>query len=140
MSIPQKHILIVDDSDDDRGLYAYYLSHKGYRISKASNGREGQEKAIELQPDLILMDLWLPILSGWQVIQNLKEDPRTKSIPIVVLTGHSFVRPLGVECSLTKPFPLDLLGKEIAKILQSEDSKEETSVGAGRSSRRKVKV
>jgi two-component system, cell cycle response regulator DivK len=119
MGTPQTHILVVDDSEDDRGMYAYYLSQKGYRVSKARDGREGQEKAIELQPNLILMDLWLPILSGWQVIQNLKVDDRTKNIPILVITGHSFVRPLGCEGSLTKPFPLDQLGKEITKVLQS---------------------
>ena len=60
MADAQAHILYVEDSEDDRKLYTYFLSKKGFRVSTATNGREALQKALELQPDLILMDLGFP--------------------------------------------------------------------------------
>jgi len=115
----QTHILIVDDSVDDRNMYAHYLCMKGFRVSKARDGKESLERALELQPDLILMDLWLPRMSGWEATQRLKVDERTKHIPVLVVTSHSSARPLECDGLLTKPCPLDQLGAEIAGILES---------------------
>lgn len=111
----QAHILIVDDSADDRNVYSYYLASKGYRVTKAHDGKEALERAFGLLPDLIVLDLWLPKISGWEVMQRLRADGRTKHIPVVVVTGHTLVQPLECDGFLTKPCPLDELGVEIAQ-------------------------
>ena len=107
MGNPQKQILIVDDSADDRNLFVHYLSQKGYAVSTARDGKGGLEKAVELQPDLVLLDLWLPLVSGWAILKRLKSDPGTQDIPILVVTGHSLVRPLQSAGLLTKPVRLE---------------------------------
>jgi two-component system, cell cycle response regulator DivK len=117
MQSEQTHILIVEDSADDRIMYAQYLSQKGYRVSKACDGKEGLEQALELQPHLILMDLWLPKISGWVAMHLLKADGRTKHIPVLVITGHSSVRTRECAGWLMKPCPLDQLDAEIARVL-----------------------
>lgn len=113
----QEHILIVEDSEDDRIVFAQYLSLHGYRVSKAADGKEGLEKALELKPDLVLIDLWLPKVSGWEAIHRLRADQRTGRIPILVVTGHSSVRCEDCDGWLTKPCPLDQLGAEVAALL-----------------------
>jgi CheY-like chemotaxis protein len=115
----QTHILIVDDSADDRNMYTHYLTRKGYRVSKAHDGKEGLEKAFWLVPDVILLDLWLPKISGWEVMQHLRAEERTKNIPVLVITGHTLVQPLECDAFLTKPCPLDQLGVEIAHTVKA---------------------
>jgi len=119
MEKEQIHILIVEDSDDDREMLAYHLSLKGYRVSKAGDGKEGLEKAFELHPQLILMDLWLPLIGGWEATRHLKSDKRTKDCPVVVITGHALIQPSTLPCDawLTKPCPLERLDAEITRLL-----------------------
>lgn len=118
MGTLQTHILIVDDSEDDRNMYAHYLARKGYRVSMARDGREGLENALGLQPDLILLDLWLPKMSGWDVMEHLRADERTKRIPVLAISGHTQTQPRGCHGLLTKPCPLDQLGAEIARLIE----------------------
>ena len=66
-----------------------YLQFSGYRVAEATNGLEAIEKTLELMPDIILMDLALPKVDGWEATKRLKSDERTKHIPIVALTGHA---------------------------------------------------
>jgi two-component system cell cycle response regulator DivK len=113
----QEHILIVEDPEDDRIMFAQYLSMHGYRVSKAGDGKEGLEKAFELKPDLVLIDLWLPKVSGWEAIHRLRADQRTGQIPILVVTGYSSIRSDDCDGWLTKPCPLDQLGAEVAALL-----------------------
>ena len=115
----QEHILIVEDSEDDRIMFAQNLSMHGYRVSKAGDGKEGLEKAFELKPDLVLIDLWLPKVSGWEAIHRLRAEQRTGRIPILVVTGHSSIRSEDCDGWLTKPCPLDQLGAEVAALLHS---------------------
>jgi len=82
-------VLVVEDYQDAREMYSAYLQFSGYRVEEATNGMEAIEKAIELTPDIILMDLALPKVDGWEATKRLKSDPRTKHIPIVALTGHA---------------------------------------------------
>src|SRR5271157_3922858 len=84
-------ILIVDDFKDDREMYAHYLTRSGFRVSLATDGQEAMDKAFQLLPDLILMDLWLPQIGGWEAIRQLKANDKTRDIPIVVLTARVFV-------------------------------------------------
>ena len=115
MDVRQTHILIVDDSEDDRDLYALYLTQKGYRVSKAHDGEEGLEKALALEPDLVVLDLWLPKISGWGVLLRLKSAERTKHIPVLIVTSDDSVQPQECEGLLTKPCPPDELFAEIAR-------------------------
>lgn len=115
------HILVVEDSKDEREMYAQYLSMKGYRVSAAGDGKDGLEKAYELRPDLILIDLRLPSIDGWKAVHYLKADERTTDCPVLVLTGLTWLQPQSLECDgwLTKPCPLDRLDAEITRILEA---------------------
>lgn len=108
-------------------MYAYYLARKGYRVSQAQDGEDGLEKAFGLLPDLIVLDLWMPKKTGFEVVQRLKADERTKKIPVVVVSGHSSARALGCEGMLTKPFALEQLGAKIAKIFKNVGGKRPSS-------------
>ena len=121
MDNSQSHILIIEDSKDDREMYAQFLSMKGYVSSAAANGREGLDKAIELKPDLILMDLRLPVIDGWELVHRLKADQRTKHCAVVIVTGLSWLQPRSLECDawFTKPCRLERLEAEVARILET---------------------
>jgi two-component system cell cycle response regulator DivK len=106
--------LLVDDAPDSRDMYGEMLRFQGYRVLEASDGADGLAVALGARPDIIVMDLCMPRVDGWEAIRRLKTDPRTRSIPVVVLTALGW-RPssIEVECEayLVKPcLPLDLLG------------------------------
>src|SRR2546430_2241223 len=82
-------VLVVDDYQDAREMVAEYLAYTGFRVAEARNGAEAIEKAQSVSPDLILMDLSLPVMDGWEATRRLKADARTKKIPIIALTGHA---------------------------------------------------
>ena len=90
----QPRVLVVEDVDDVREMYIEYLKHIGYSCEGAVNGRDAVRKAIDSQRAIIVMDLAMPVLDGWEAIRILRADPRTRSIPIVVLTGHAQPEPL----------------------------------------------
>lgn len=117
-------ILIVDDFKDDREMYAHYLTRSGFRVSLASDGQEALDKALQLLPDLILMDLWLPQIGGWEAIRQLKASEKTKHIPIVVLTARAFVSAtaVGSEGCLIKPCQPDDLLVEVVRVLDKHKS------------------
>ena len=75
-------------------MYAEYLQFSGFRVAEARNGNEAVTRAFKLQPDLILMDLSLPGMDGWEATRVLKADARTRHIPVVALTGHALARSL----------------------------------------------
>lgn len=123
--MPQPLILIVDDFDDNREMYAEYLEHLGYRVAQAVNGQEAIDQAIVLKPDAVVMDLALPVVDGWEATRRLKSDPRTKTIPILALTGHVLrgaeagTRRAGADVFIAKPcLPEELAGK-IRDVLES---------------------
>ncbi len=117
-------ILVVDDFQDNREMFAEFLSLSGYRVAEASNGREAIERAFELIPDLILMDLSLPELDGWEATRKLKNDARTKHIPVVALTGHALAdhsreaKEAGCDSFLTKPCLPEVLVVEVQRMLE----------------------
>ena len=115
-------ILIVDDFRDDREMYSYFLTLKGFQVASAGDGTEALKKAFELQPDLIFMDLGLPGMGGWEAIRRLKADEKTKHIPIVVLTARPFIsaKAVGSEGCLIKPCQPDKMLAEIARVLSRE--------------------
>ena len=116
-------ILVVDDYQDAREMYAEYLQFSGFRVAEARNGNEAVEQAFALLPDLILMDLSLPGMDGWEATRQLKADDRTRHIPVVALTGHALAgasegaRKAGCDSFVTKPCLPDDLVVEVRRML-----------------------
>jgi CheY-like chemotaxis protein len=117
-------ILVVDDYEDAREMYAEYLRFSGFRVAEARNGSEALERAFALKPDLILMDLSLPGMDGWEATRQLKADDRTRRIPVVALTGHALAgasegaRKAGCDSFVTKPCLPDDLVVEVRRMLE----------------------
>jgi CheY-like chemotaxis protein len=125
-------VLIVDDFKDDREMYGYYLGRNGFRISLACDGQEALDKAFQLRPDVILMDLWLPQIAGWEAIRQLKANDKTRHIPIVVLTARAFVsaKAVGSDGCLIKPCQPDELLAEVTRVLAQQKKGAETGQSA----------
>jgi two-component system, cell cycle response regulator DivK len=118
-------ILVVDDYQDAREMYAEYLQFSGFRVAEAKNGNEAVDKAFELKPDLILMDLSLPGMDGWEATRRLKADETTRHIPVVALTGHALAgasegaKKAGCDSFVTKPCLPDDLVVEVRRMLNT---------------------
>src|SRR5207253_2395411 len=84
-----KTVLLVEDNEDNRIIYATALRFAGYEVLEAITGTEGVQSARTLHPDLVLMDISVPELDGWEATAILKADPATKHIPIVAVTAHA---------------------------------------------------
>lgn len=89
MSNAKKTILLVEDNEDNLVVYRTILEHVGYHVIEARDGEEGVTRAREHLPDLILMDISIPKIDGWEATQRLKSDDATRAIPIVALTAHA---------------------------------------------------
>lgn len=114
----KKRVLVVDDFDDAREMYAEYLEFVGFEVDTARNGAEAVEKAQDGEPDIILMDLSLPVMDGWEATRLIKQDARTRDIPVMALTGHvlagnaEHAREAGADEFVAKPcLPQDLENK-----------------------------
>ena len=122
---PGPLILVVDDYQDAREMYAEYLQYSGFRVAEAKNGNEAVAQARSLKPDLILMDLSLPGMDGWEATRVLKADEETRHIPIVALTGHALAgasegaRKAGCDSFVTKPCLPDDLVVEVRRMLNA---------------------
>lgn len=116
-------VLVVEDYQDAREMYSEYLRFSGFDVIEASNGFEAIDQATRQQPDIILMDLALPKMDGWEATRQLKADARTREIPIVALTGHALAGhadsalKAGCDAFVTKPCLPDALVAEIQKML-----------------------
>lgn len=116
-------VLVVEDYQDAREMYSAYLQFSGFDVAEASDGEQAIEKTLELLPDIILMDLALPKMDGWEATRRLKSDERTRHIPIVALTGHALAhyaegaRQAGCDAFVTKPCLPDALVNEIERML-----------------------
>jgi two-component system cell cycle response regulator DivK len=123
--VVRPRVLLVDDYRDARDMYGQYLEYSGYQVSQAANGVEALQRALEDQPAIILMDLSLPIMDGWEATRRLKADQRTAGIPVVALTGHALAgvseraKEAGCDAFVTKPcLPEDLV-REIKRVLDA---------------------
>jgi signal transduction histidine kinase/DNA-binding response OmpR family regulator len=118
-----KTILIVDDEEDTLHLLRDRLTEEGFQTIEANNGREAIEKAIKGNPDLILLDIMMPEITGWDVMRQLKQKEGTASIPVVVLSAASSDADrergygMGIKNYLTKPFEIKDLIAEIKKVI-----------------------
>jgi two-component system cell cycle response regulator DivK len=82
-------ILLVEDNEMNRDMLSRRLARNGFEVVMAVNGREGLDMAVRENPDLILMDMSLPVLDGWDATRQLKADPKTAGIPVIALTAHA---------------------------------------------------
>lgn len=116
-------ILLVEDNEMNRDMLSRRLIRKGYEIIIAVDGGEGVEKTMSEKPDLILMDMSLPVIDGWTATKQLKEKEETKSIPIIALTAHAmqgdYEKAMNAGCDDydTKPIELPRLLTKIESLL-----------------------
>ena len=116
-------ILLVEDNEMNRDMLSRRLARRGYEVVIAVDGQEGVNLATSAAPDVILMDMSLPIIDGWEATRQIKADPAVSAIPVIALTAHAMAgdreQALGAGCDDydTKPIELDrLLGKIAAQL------------------------
>ncbi len=116
-------ILLVEDNDMNRDMLTRRLTRRGYAVVAAVDGLAAVEAALQEQPDVVLMDMGLPVLDGWEATRQIKANPRTASIPIIALTAHAMAedreRALDAGCDDfdTKPVDFERLRAKIAALI-----------------------
>ena len=121
-------ILLVEDNEDNRDMLSRRLIRKGYEVSLANDGGAGVAQALSEAPDLILMDMSLPVLDGWEATRRVKENPATRMIPIIALTAHAMAddreKAIAAGCDDydTKPIDLPRLLEKIESLLVGNKS------------------
>ena len=121
-----KRILLVEDHEDNRNIYRTILEHYGYQVLLATDGQNGIRLAREEQPDLILMDLSIPVVDGWEATRILKLDESTRTIPVIALSAHALeedrerAREAGCDGYLAKPVEPRKVLTEVARFLDEE--------------------
>jgi CheY-like chemotaxis protein len=123
MNARDRTVLIVEDNEDNRIVYSTILRHHGFRVSEALDGEEGIAKARRELPDIILMDISIPLIDGWEVTQTLKREAATSHIPVIALTAHAMPgdreRAMEVGCDgyLAKPCEPRAVLAEVNRLL-----------------------
>ncbi|MFO0838740.1 MAG: response regulator [Phycisphaerae bacterium] len=126
-------ILLVEDDATNRDMLSRRLERRGFQVLMAVDGREGVDLALSARPDLILMDLSLPVLDGWSATRSIKSNPVTASIPVIALTAHAMEsdrrRAFDAGCDEfdTKPVDFRLLSSKIDTLLARRPSGEPPS-------------
>jgi CheY-like chemotaxis protein len=117
-------ILLVEDNELNRDMLSRRLERKGYSVVMAVDGQQGVEMAARETPDLILMDMSLPVLDGWEATRRIKADERTKKIPLIALTAHAMegdeqkAKEAGCDDYDTKPVELPRLLEKMERLLK----------------------
>jgi two-component system, cell cycle response regulator DivK len=122
-------VLFAEDLQPVRKTYARYLTLVGFRVAQVDDGRQALEMAIELSPAVILMDLSMPGLDGWQATRRIKTDPRTMRIPVIALTGYDAeesAKKAGCDGYLAKPCSAEDVVREIRRVLAESASDDRT--------------
>jgi|WetSurMetagenome_2_1015567.scaffolds.fasta_scaffold132659_2 two-component system, cell cycle response regulator DivK len=125
----QERVLLVEDNEDNLQLVRFLLERSGYTVLSAHNGREGIDIARREIPNLILMDLSLPEIDGWEAAQELKADPHTKPIPLLALTAHTLpgdrqrALSLGFDGYISKPIDVAAFEGSISKALMNRKTR-----------------
>ncbi len=122
-----RHILCIEDEPEMIDLIRLILGRRGYEVQGASGGKEGLQKVQQELPDMVLLDLMMPDMDGWEVYQQIKADEKTKSIPVIVITAkaQSIDKVLGlhvakVEDYIAKPFSPQELLDSIEKVFDKK--------------------
>ena len=130
--MPKERILVVDDEEDILELVRFNLAKDGYQVKAVASGEDGLREARASQPDLIVLDLMLPGLDGLEVCKNLKGDPKTKDIPVVMLTATGTEADvvtgleLGADDYVVKPFSPRVLIARVKAVLRRKKAHEHT--------------
>jgi CheY-like chemotaxis protein len=118
-----KTVLLVEDNEDNLVVYRTILEHVGYRVVEARDGEEGVAAAREHHPDIILMDISIPKIDGWEATKRLKADSATNGIPIIALTAHALeedrqkATDAGCDGYLAKPVEPRRVVQEVEKFV-----------------------
>lgn len=118
-------ILIIEDNEENWDMLSRRLQRRGYDVVGATDGRQGIEKAASERPDIILMDMNLPVLDGWEATRAIKAQPHTAGIPIIALTAHAMsgdrekALEAGCDDYHTKPVELPKLLEQIEALLKA---------------------
>lgn len=116
-------VLLVEDTVDSLEAFSHFLRAAGFRVETATDGRQAVDQARALLPDVIVMDLALPELDGWEATHRIKSDPATRHVPVIAFTGHAFqqsreaAHQAGCAAFLTKPLDPALMVAEIHRVL-----------------------
>jgi CheY-like chemotaxis protein len=115
-----QHILVVDDDASHRALICDALDEMGYQTSQAANGREALEEVGEALPAAVLLDLRMPVMSGWGLLEALKKVPRARDIPIIIISAYGFeweAELVGASGYVSKPVDLEKVRTTVEQIL-----------------------
>ena len=121
-----QHVLVVDDDSDIRHIWEMWLTFWGFRVEEAANGAEALDKAKAQRPDLVLMDIWMPVLDGIAATRRLKTDARTSDVPVLALSADGYppapqkALQAGCDVFLQKPVDPDTLLEAIRGALRQK--------------------
>ena len=125
--MPNKKVLLVEDNEDNRIVFATVLRHFGYDVLEAEDGESGLRMARSEQPDIVLMDISIPVVDGWEATRVLKDDVQTASIPVIAVTAHALAedraraREIGFDGFLAKPVQPRLVVEEVQRFIGPSD-------------------
>jgi two-component system, OmpR family, alkaline phosphatase synthesis response regulator PhoP len=129
--VPRENILVVEDDENIQQLVGYNLARAGYHVIYADNGDQALKVVKRERPDLVVLDIMLPILNGFEVCKILRKDPQTRALPIIMLTAKSEESDmatgldLGADDYITKPFSPKILVSRIKAVLRRREGQEE---------------
>lgn len=120
-----RNILVVDDIEDNLYLIQFLLETQGYKVLLANSGKKALDCAKRYQPDLILLDLMMPRMNGYEVMKRLRRDRTTSAIPVSIVTADKYfsyteAKNIGADSIVYKPLDLDLLLQQIASYFEAE--------------------
>lgn len=120
-----KRVVVVDDDKEIQEIITFVLSRNGFEVGVASNGQQLQDMLVTTTPDLVILDVMMPGIDGYQIFASLRERAATRHIPVIIMTAHAeniyerISLDLGAAEHITKPFhPLDLVGK-VQRLLEA---------------------
>jgi two-component system, cell cycle response regulator DivK len=120
----KKTVLLVEDNPHNRKIFSGMLTHSGFEVVEAEDGQQALDAVAKALPDVILMDLSIPAIDGWEVTRRLKADARSQPVPIIALTAHAMrgdeerARAAGCDHYLAKPISPKKVVEEVRKILK----------------------
>jgi CheY-like chemotaxis protein len=121
----QRKILLIEDDDALRASLVTVLGARGYLVSEAADGKQGLDRLGEDRPDLVVCDLHMPHIGGWELCRRLKSDPQTRAVPIIMMTADlittknaEYKLALGADEYIVKPFLIDVLLYNVSRLIE----------------------